>query len=840
MSNPPSSLQTRQKTHHQRQQSTPVNFEAVKVLQMPPTIRPRQDAHRRGQSFDMSRSPIQRRPGSAVSMHTNIGSTTGQQILREAQQQRTARPGRPIIQYGTPIAPQCGQYRQPPQMQEISYDMTMTNFMDAPQNMMLHPQFQDMSIPMSAVSHTSYEFDENSQQYFTAIPSPSSSSLPPHVRMMEGIDRRSSHPDLRVNTDMRTQTPSQQSLSGRRKKESEKAREDTKLTRTELYAFTPSATPVSATQAYFPRSLQTSPRHGRAEHEIISPRPVSMQTSRSLQGIAEHQELQPVMIENFPLATTPVRTAQQSIDEPVKKALLSRNRRPSIDSIKPESDSLFGEVEQDIFKLSDELHTKLQQVPSSPTRPALSPRRIEIADLHLDPGISASIEETNISLDEIAQYIEGPDPSDNKYVCKFEDCDKRFGRKENIKSHVQTHLGDRQFRCDHCMKRFVRGHDLKRHAKIHTGTKGYQCLCGNAFARHDALTRHRQRGMCIGAFEGVVRKEIKRGRPRKHRPEMDERLDKSGKTRQSKHSSYPQSQGYSDMYNSSASSCSFSSWGSPPTETMDHLSIHGGGIGGGSERSPTHASPYDDAMNLFGLSAQDLPPRMASDNKKATRDIFGLTPPASPGYSCGQKRSPSYRELTPTELADLDDIIQQQEITVDPTTSINDFASFSSSQSASDRRSPQHTFLPQHISPVQMHAQLPHSTRNSFSVPASLPALSHSSSPPPESATYSTTTAANSLVFDFDSAGDNDNSSSSSSNNNTLRMSTMSGISGIDFGMSLSKIPLPEFESGSGVQSTMLTKNDFDSFLEMDDSQMSLGMNATGMSIDNDIFFGPM
>lgn len=120
-----------------------------------------------------------------------------------------------------------------------------------------------------------------------------------------------------------------------------------------------------------------------------------------------------------------------------------------------------------------------------------------------------------ITMEEIASFIAGPEPLDGKWVCLFEGCAKRFGRKENIKSHVQTHLGDRQFKCMVCKKCFVRQHDLKRHSKIHTGVKPYPCLCGNSFARHDALTRHRQRGMCIGAFEGVVRKEVKRGRPRK-------------------------------------------------------------------------------------------------------------------------------------------------------------------------------------------------------------------------------------------------------------------------------------------------------------------------------------
>ncbi len=141
------------------------------------------------------------------------------------------------------------------------------------------------------------------------------------------------------------------------------------------------------------------------------------------------------------------------------------------------------------------------------------------------------IEDTGVTCDEIAAFISFPD-ANNKWTCLFTECGKKFGRKENIKSHVQTHLDDRQFRCKDCNKRFVRQHDLKRHANIHSGVRSYSCPCGKGFARHDALTRHRQRGMCIGAFEGTPKKVTKRGRPKKTRPEAEERLEKSAATRQ--------------------------------------------------------------------------------------------------------------------------------------------------------------------------------------------------------------------------------------------------------------------------------------------------------------------
>lgn len=161
-------------------------------------------------------------------------------------------------------------------------------------------------------------------------------------------------------------------------------------------------------------------------------------------------------------------------------------------------------------------------VPSSPHRRSESVSSINIEEVITDTGIT---------VDDIATFIEGPDPQDGKWVCLYPGCQKRFGRKENIKSHVQTHLGDRQFQCPHCKKCFVRQHDLKRHAKIHSGIKPYPCQCGNSFARHDALTRHRQRGMCIGAFDGIVKKTMKRGRPRKNRPDDEKRHQKSSRTR---------------------------------------------------------------------------------------------------------------------------------------------------------------------------------------------------------------------------------------------------------------------------------------------------------------------
>lgn len=196
------------------------------------------------------------------------------------------------------------------------------------------------------------------------------------------------------------------------------------------------------------------------------------------------------------------------------------------------SPSSYGVTPQKPMISAPSSTTKTKKESPSPASSAIQPAAY---DGDLDARVKASVQQTGVSTDEIAKYISGPDPKDGKWVCLFTDCLCRFGRKENIKSHVQTHLGDRQFKCDICEKHFVRGHDLKRHLKTHSGNKPFACACGASFARQDALTRHRQRDMCVGGFTGVVPKTTKRGRPPKRknsRPDVDARQIKSTRTRQ--------------------------------------------------------------------------------------------------------------------------------------------------------------------------------------------------------------------------------------------------------------------------------------------------------------------
>lgn len=263
-------------------------------------------------------------------------------------------------------------------------------------------------------------------------------------------------------------------------------------------------------------------------------------------------------------------------------------------------------------------------------------RNMSLADLSLD----ATIEDTGISAEEVQQHISQPDPVSGKWTCLYEEdgaqCGKVFGRKENVRAHVQTHLNDRQYKCIHCGKKFVRQHDLKRHSKTHSGIKPYPCQCGNSFARHDALTRHRQRGICTGGFEGVVKKPAKRGRPRKQRPDDDERTDKAARTRK---------RVAAKDYAASVSGTSSGSGGDSPMSSNRQLP-HAGYTQAGS-------MPWlDGASEGYGFLLQTPPlsPSILNMNLQASpTKALSTTSDRASAYGTGQNSPQLPRGASPVE-----------------------------------------------------------------------------------------------------------------------------------------------------------------------------------------------
>ncbi|GJP91405.1 metallothionein expression activator [Aspergillus niger] len=611
---------------HRRQISTPSALDAVKAPSLPAQAMHRYHAHRRGQSFDNRALRVQRSQSMQDGTNHTTNSTVPQQhhsnMLGDSQHQRylcVAQPSFPQQSAPMPMIPDCF---TPEEVQNLQSH----NGQDS------QPSMAYLNAPFAKdVPHMNMQFDLMQQQQMHSAKVPCGSgtegqffetglwdfyqpTFPPHADVRK----------LSVQSDA---TPSQHPHTP-------------KPGNTHYAPITPATTPFKQTVglAQYGGDIQSGSTKDQGSAMPGSAQSSYMQRAKSLQGVAGTTFTQ----QKFDVSTPP-NTASFEVDnfdtfnyeqgssfEVPKSESLSQSQYASSSSA---SSSFMSSPELAAMPCPEDGGAKTPKIPiypatpsrphhrktpsatpSSSAKPKLSPRVASIDNLNLDARVQASIKETGVTIDEIASYIHGPDPEDGKWVCLHPGCERRFGRKENIKSHVQTHLGDRQYKCDHCNKCFVRGHDLKRHAKIHTGDKPYECLCGNVFARHDALTRHRQRGMCIGGYKGIVRKTTKRGRPKKHRPEMDERQDKASRTRQriAEKSSFD-------------SSTSESSRNTPPSEVFENMSLHG-------------SSPAEE-MPVFNNPNYSLPP-----------EVFTFTPPASPGYSVGIKPSPSRdeRSITPS------------------------------------------------------------------------------------------------------------------------------------------------------------------------------------------------
>ncbi|KAI1153863.1 hypothetical protein F4825DRAFT_231467 [Nemania diffusa] len=592
LSNPPPSGLHARNRQHKRQNSTPTAYETLKIapnLQniQPSPLRPQPQqqrsrvSHRRGMSLDTRRQMLaqRRQEYNMVSNTNNTGSAiTPQHVVREAQQQRIARPG-PQQAYANLATDENYLVSPSATPQMPCFDQQWSDGLPVPNDMSM--PFDMYNGPMNVmVKKNEDEFTNNvNVSDFDLYPS-SAMSTP---SMMSFQDNGIAVPDWLSENE----TPNSR-RSSRRVSNGIMDRVNKFETMSHETLQRPLTPPRQNEMDYFPLTPMETP-HGRAFKNVPHPqrfadgydesneetvKPLRHRANRRSQTVfddmrqaTEAMTIMPEMrrVNTMPAAGT-LNPASTSTPEylvmpqthptdlhidtnsagfpgpsyPMSASSeYSQHMSPSTPNVAEFDAFDFHDAQLDAQSTATDMLSDASSSSStqkSVGRASHHRRTDSVASLASAASIaSIDIESTKmttgITLDDIQQYIQGPDPKDNKWICVFEDCNKKFGRKENIKSHVQTHLNDRQFKCPSCQKCFVRQHDLKRHAKIHTGIKPYPCLCGNSFARHDALTRHRQRGMCIGAFEGSAPKNAKRGRPRKPRPDNEERRQKATRTR---------------------------------------------------------------------------------------------------------------------------------------------------------------------------------------------------------------------------------------------------------------------------------------------------------------------
>ncbi|KAG5983680.1 hypothetical protein E4U55_007491 [Claviceps digitariae] len=591
LSNPPTSMHARQR-QHRRQNSTPSAFDGMTISQLPDANTRRQAmAHRRGLSLDTRRNQMMQHTTqqgiNKVRIDTNmtgLANTSQHHILQEAQQQRIqARPGPQQLHYAS-MAPKDGESflmspHGTPQSQRFDascfdtvpvqfpyngsqWNMMMQKNHDNFANNMAESKNFDLYSHDSALSTPTFiNFPDSDADQAWSICDEASSrrnsrrisdGIMERVNKFENIGMESAHrPTTPLNQDGNSYlppTPINTPHDRVAKQEARLSRFSQNYDDSMEETIRPSRSNHSSqkAQSMFAEMIQ------QAEQEAAVPSsPRTTTISEEFHNAqSQHPDFMAMhMIRNEFIGTEKDRRdALNYYESDASHSASDYSKRASPetrDDIFFDEAALGGRPEMQVLFRPESVNSSRK---TSPHRRTESVASIVSAASIADIVIEETRTDTGVTLEEISQYILSPETTEGKWTCIFEECGKKFGRKENIKSHVQTHLNDRQYQCPTCLKCFVRQHDLKRHAKIHTGVKPYPCECGNSFARHDALTRHRQRGMCIGAFDGVVRKVVKRGRPRKNRPEMESRLEKSARTRKKNMSisSVSSFSGYSD------------------------------------------------------------------------------------------------------------------------------------------------------------------------------------------------------------------------------------------------------------------------------------------------------
>lgn len=90
----------------------------------------------------------------------------------------------------------------------------------------------------------------------------------------------------------------------------------------------------------------------------------------------------------------------------------------------------------------------------------------------------------------IAHIKECHEP-EKPFICM--QCNKKFGRRSDLKKHSIVHTGIRPFSCPVCGKNFSRNTNLTKHLRIHSGLKPHVChKCPRSFTTKADLLRHTQ------------------------------------------------------------------------------------------------------------------------------------------------------------------------------------------------------------------------------------------------------------------------------------------------------------------------------------------------------------